>query len=124
MRDTVDRLPLAVAFDTAVVVAFVAIGRRDHGEDPGLAGLVGTAAPFLVGLLLAWLVAHRRDEPIALRTGLIVWPVTVAVGMVGRRLVGEGTALAFVIVATCALGVGMLGWRAVAGLAARRRRTA
>ena len=124
VRASTDRLPLAVAIDTAVVVAFVAIGRRDHGEDPGIAGLAGTAAPFLVGLLVAWLVAGRRGEPTAIRTGLIVWPITVVVGLLGRRVVGEGTALAFVLVATCFLGATLLGWRAIASLVERRRRPA
>ena len=42
------RTPLAAALDTAVVVAFVAIGRRNHDEDEAISGLVETAAPFLI----------------------------------------------------------------------------
>jgi hypothetical protein len=46
---------------------------------------------------------------------VIVWLVTVALGMVLRHtLFDRGTALAFIIVATISLGLLLLGWRAVA----------
>ena len=48
-----NRLPIAAGLDMFVVIAFVAIGRRNHDENPGLAGLVDTAAPFVLGLVLA-----------------------------------------------------------------------
>lgn len=112
MGNPTARMAAAAGIDAAVVVAFVAIGRNNHDEDPGLAGLFSTAAPFLVGLAIGWLVARAWDKPLALRTGLIVWPVTVAAGMIVRRILGDGTALSFVIVATVFLGVTLVGWRA------------
>jgi hypothetical protein len=108
-----DRVPLAVGFDTALVVAFVAIGRRNHDEDPGVLGLLSTAAPFLIGLVAAWVIARAWNEPTRVRTGLMIWPVTVAVGMIVRQVVGDGTALSFVIVATLFVGATLVGWRAV-----------
>ncbi len=107
-----ERTPIAAAVDAGIVTAFVAIGRNNHDEDPGVIGLLSTAAPFLVGLAIAWLVACAWNDPMPIRKGLIIWPVTVAVGMIGRRLVGDGTALSFVIVATVFLGVTLVGWRA------------
>lgn len=121
MDQATTRLAIAAGFDTAVVVAFVAIGRNNHDEDPGIAGLFATAAPFLIGLALGWLVARAWVKPLALRTGLIVWPVTVAAGMIVRRLLGDGTALSFVIVATIFLGVTLVGWRAARMAIASRR---
>ncbi|WP_040491750.1 DUF3054 domain-containing protein [Ilumatobacter nonamiensis] len=112
MDKTTTRLAIAAGVDTAVVVAFVAIGRNNHDEDPGIAGLFSTAAPLLIGLAIGWLVARAWDQPFALRTGLVVWPVTVAAGMIVRRILGDGTALSFVIVATIFLGVFLVGWRA------------
>ncbi len=121
MESSTRRLAVAAGVDTALVVAFVAIGRNNHDEDPGIAGLVATAAPFLVGLAVGWLVARAWEHPFALRTGLIVWPVTVAGGMIVRRIVGDGTALSFVIVASVFLGATIVGWRAArAAIAARR----
>lgn len=119
-----ERAPLAAAIDAGVVTAFVAIGRRNHDEDPGVIGLLSTAAPFLVGLLVAWIVAKAWNDPMPVRTALIIWPVTVIVGMIGRRVVGDGTALSFVIVATIFLGVTLVGWRAIRLAIVARRRTA
>ena len=107
-----ERTPLAAALDAGLVTAFVAIGRRNHDEDPGVIGLLSTAAPFLVGLVVGWLVTKAWEDPTPVRKGLIIWPVTVAVGMLGRRLIGDGTALSFVIVATLFVGATLVGWRA------------
>ncbi|MEM9516422.1 MAG: DUF3054 domain-containing protein [Actinomycetota bacterium] len=118
------RLALAAGLDTAFVVLFVAIGRRNHDQDPAVSGLVETAAPFVIALATAWIVAQAWKRPIALRTGLIVWPLVVGVGMVLRRFVfDDGTATSFVIVATAFLGVFLVGWRAIAALVERPRRT-
>ena len=107
-----ERTPIGAAIDVGLVTAFVAIGRRNHDEDPGVIGLLSTAAPFLVGLVVGWLVAKAWDDPMPIRKGLIIWPITVVVGMIGRRLTGDGTALSFVIVATVFLGATLVGWRA------------
>ena len=117
----IDRVAIAAGIDTALVVAFAAIGRRNHEEDPGVTGLIGTAGPFVVGLVVAWLVATAWNKPFDVRTGLVVWPVTVVVGMIGRRLIGDGTAVSFVIVATLFTGATLVGWRAIrAAIAAKR----
>ena len=117
-----NRLPIAAGLDAFVVVAFVAIGRRNHDENPGIAGLVDTAAPFVLGLALAWTVARAWKEPWSWKTGLIVWIGTVAAGMVLRKFVfDEGTALSFVVVTTVFLGTFLNGWRAIARSLAGRR---
>lgn len=107
-----NRVPLAVGLDVFVVVVFVAIGRRNHDENPGIAGLLETTAPFMIGLVLAWAAARLWREPISVPTGVVVWVVTVALGMLARRfLFDEGTALSFVIVATIFLGTFLNAWR-------------
>ena len=116
------RTPLAVGIDTAIVVAFVAIGRRNHDESEAVSGLVGTAAPFLVALAVAWVVWRVWLAPEAVATGVRVWLTTVVLGMVLRNLVfDDGTAASFVVVATVFLGTFLVGWRAVAALLTRRR---
>ena len=120
-RDIDTRAPLAAGLDTASVVLFVAIGKREHEQDTAVAGLVSTAAPFLIGLLVAWVVFQVWKRPTAWTTGLLIWPVTLVVGMVLRNVVfGDGTAASFVIVATGFLGMMFVGWRALLALHDRR----
>lgn len=108
------RVGVAVALDVASVLLFVAIGRRNHDQDPGVAGVVDTAAPFLFALVIGWVVARAWWRPMSMRTGLIVWAVTIVVGMLARNLVfGDGTATSFVVVATLFTGACLLGWRAI-----------
>jgi hypothetical protein len=110
----------AAAFDVAAVLIFVAIGRRSHDEDGNaLVGALRVAAPFVIGLGLAWSTSRAWRRPEAVDIGVVVWLVTVAAGMLLRRFAFDrGTATSFIIVASIALGVLMLGWR----LVVRRRR--
>jgi hypothetical protein len=108
----------AIAFvvDAVVVLVFAAVGRRSHAEPGAVTGVLETAWPFLTGLALGWAgfaAAHRR-APLAVADAVGLWVPTVAIGMLLRQLTGKGTALSFVIVATVFLGMGLLGWRAVA----------
>ena len=101
--------------DVAVVVAFVAIGRETHDEANQLTAFVKTAAPFLLALGAGWLVTHIWRAPTDVKRGAAVAITTVVGGMVLRRLVfSEGTAFAFIVVATIFLGAGLIGWRAIA----------
>jgi hypothetical protein len=115
----------ALALDAALVLVFAAIGRATHDGDvlgPGGLGLAETAWPFLAALAAAWIVSLAWRRPAAaLRSGIPIWLVTVAGGMLLRAVSGQGTALAFVIVATVTLAVLLIGWRAIA-VAVRRGR--
>lgn len=117
-------LGLAVGLDVFSVVLFVAIGRREHEQGGAFVDVFETAAPFLIGLATAWLVFRAWRRPSKVRTGIMIWPVTVLVGMVVRNLVFDrGTATAFVIVTTLFLGGCFVGWRAVMRAITMRRRT-
>lgn len=107
--------------DVVCVLVFVAIGRASHEEAAGLGGFLSTAWPFLAGLGAGWglLRAWQRPEGIW-PVGAGVWVSTVVVGMVLRALAGQGTALAFVIVASVFLGAALLGWRLVARVVSAR----
>jgi hypothetical protein len=116
------RLPVAIGIDVFVVVLFVAIGRRNHDESSAFAEVLRTAAPFLVGLAVAWTAVRAWQRPTSVWTGVAIWPVTVLVGMVLRRLAFDrGTATSFVVVATVFLGVLLVGWRALVPVVDRRR---
>jgi Protein of unknown function (DUF3054) len=111
----------AGALDAALVVVFVLVGRRSHGEAGDLAGAASTAWPFLLALLAGWLVARAWRAPASRRTGLVVWLVTVALGQGLRGVAGQGSAVSFVVVTAVVLGLFLLGWRGLAALAQRRR---
>lgn len=111
--------------DLVLVVIFAVIGRASHNEgilgDAGL-GLLETVWPFAVALVFAWLVTLAFRRPLAvLRTGVPIWLITVAAGMLLRALSGQGTALAFIIVATLTLLLFLVGWRVVAAAVVRSR---
>lgn len=97
---------MVIAVDLSVVLVFAALGRRFH--DGGLTGVLETAWPFVVGLLVGHAFARGSAD---WRAGLVVWIPTVVGGMVLRQLTGDGTAWSFVLVATGFLGAGLLGWR-------------
>ncbi len=114
---------LALVVDATLVVGFAATGRASHDSDV-LAGLWQTSWPFLSALAAGWLVARAWRRPIApLRTGAIVWAVTLLGGMLLRLASGQGTAVPFIVVAALTLFALLVGWRAAAaGLNALRRR--
>lgn len=119
---TNQQLGLAVGLDVFSVVLFVAIGRRNHEEGASLVDVLETAAPFLIGLALAWLIVRAWRRPTRVSTGVLLWPITVLIGMIVRNLVfGDGTATSFVIVATVFLGACLVGWRAAYKSITRRR---
>lgn len=103
---------LRFTLDVVCIVIFVIIGRRNHDESTDAVGTLRTAAPFLIALLGAWVGAKAWRAPRALATGVVLWIVTVVVGLGVRRFVfGDGTATPFVIVATLVLGLLLVGTR-------------
>jgi hypothetical protein len=106
---------VAAVIDLALVLVFVLIGRDSHREAFSLGGTLQTLWPFLSGLVVGWLVtrAWRRPRGV-LAPGIVIWLLTVAIGMALRVVSGQGIAVSFVIVATIVLGVFLLGWRAIA----------
>jgi hypothetical protein len=112
----------AYVADVALVTLFAATGRASHREDV-IGGLMVTAWPFAVALTVGWLVTRAWRHPFApLRTGAMLWVVTVAGGMLLRVVSDQGVQAAFVTVAATMLGALLIGWRAVATLVVRRRR--
>ena len=116
------RPPLAFGIDVMLILGFAALGRRSHEEGSSVVGIVEVAAPFLIALVVGWLVARAWRAPASLRTGVIVWLVTVVGGLALRSVVFDrGIAPAFCVVALLTLGVLLLGWRAIARYLPRRR---
>lgn len=109
---------VAAVIDLAMIVLFAAIGRRSHDEATALSGLFHTAWPFVVGAAVGWVVTfalyrNKFDAFLVVPTGIVVWVMTVALGMILRAVTGQGTAGAFIVVATVSTAVLLLGWRAL-----------
>ena len=115
------RAARSVVLDVVAVLVFVAIGRRSHGETDALAGVGVTAWPFLAGLAAGWAaLLALRLEPGSAKAGAVAAGATVVVGMLLRHFVaGEGTAVTFVVVATCFLTLFILGRRVLTARVAR-----
>ncbi len=114
-------IALAFGLDVVLVVLFAVIGRASHAEHLTMAGVWQTAWPFLGGLIAGWLITMAWRAPLApVRTGLGVWALTLGGGMLLRIVSGQGTAVAFIIVASIVLLVFLFGWRGIASLVTRR----
>jgi hypothetical protein len=114
------RVLIAALADIASILVFVAIGRRNHNETTAVDGVLTVAAPFLIALLIGWIIARAWKRPMEVDAAFIIWPITVALGMLLRNVVFDrGTALPFIIVATAVTGVFLVGWRLIASRATR-----
>lgn len=112
----------ALVADIVIVIVFAIIGRASHGEALSLGGIATTTWPFLVALLVGWAALFAWRAPMRpVRTGLPLWAVTLAGGMLLRVASAQGTALPFIIVAGVFLLVTLVGWRVVAALIGRRQ---
>ena len=114
---------LALTADVVAVIVFAAIGRLSHDRPDDLLGLLGTAAPFLVGLGAAWALPIVRAHPIGLRAGLVVWGVTVVLGLLLRAgFTGHLPPPSFAVITLVSLGVLLLGWRSISAAVSHRAR--
>lgn len=101
--------------DAIVVVSFVAVGRDSHGFVSDWEETLRVAAPFLIGLAVGIVVVRAWSAPTSLITGLALGIMTLAVGMLLRRIVwDDGTAVTFVIVTGAWLIGWMILWRLIA----------
>ena len=104
----------SAVIDVLCIVIFVAIGRKNHDEGEAAAGIFRVAAPFLIAAVAGWLATQAWKRPLELRTGVIVWLTTIIIGMILRHFVfDDGTATAFIIVATVFLCAFLNGWRSI-----------
>ena len=110
------RLALSAIADVAVIVVFVAIGREEHNSGNSIAGVLETASPFLIALAIGWLATRAWHNPTGIGRGLGIWLVTISAGMNLRHYVfDDGTATAFILVASAFTLAGLVGWRTVTG---------
>lgn len=113
---------IAAIFDLVAVIVFTIIGRASHARAFDFAGFLGTLWPFLVGALIGWLLSRSwRNAERIWPNGVLIWLNTIVFGMFLRALSGQGVQTSFVIVATLATGILLIGWRLVALFVGRAR---
>ncbi|NNG19137.1 DUF3054 domain-containing protein [Naumannella sp. ID2617S] len=96
--------------------------RVSHSQPVHPAGLANTAWPFLVGLLVGWLLSRSWRNTLTLYAAVGVWVCTVGLGLMIRRVTMTGQQPSFTMVASSVLAVFLLGWRLVAFLFLEVRR--
>jgi uncharacterized membrane protein (GlpM family) len=112
---------LALLIDAVIVVVFVLTGRRTHQQATDIAATLGALWPFLAALGAGWLISKAHRAPTHPGRGVIIWAVTIVVGMALRAgVMGQGTATAFVLVAAGFTAAGIIGWRLLFSLIAAR----
>ncbi|MFE6969596.1 DUF3054 domain-containing protein [Isoptericola sp. NPDC057653] len=113
----------AVVCDLVCVVVFTVVGTMSHATSGDLGHVALVGLPFLVGLAVGWLAARAWRAPARVwPTGVAVWFATVVLGLALRPALGVGgVEVSFVVVTALFLGATLLGWRAIASFAARRR---
>ena len=108
------KVGVELTLDIFSVLLFVAVGRRNHNEVVGISGVVEVALPFLIALVFSWVLARAWRSPQALSTGVVIWLITVVLGLALRNLLfDQGTATPFIIVATLVLGALIFGRRLI-----------
>lgn len=114
---------LVFSIDVVLVVVFATFGRGAHSEGLGVVQVWGTAWPFLVGLVVGWLlVVVTRRAAADVSSGVLLWVITLVGGMVIRGL-GDGRVphWSFMIVAALTTAVFLIGWRAIRAAFLRRQ---
>lgn len=116
------RLPATFAVDVVAVVLFSLLGRVSHAEDLAPVDSLITMWPFLVGLVVGWLVLLARHmRPLGYPAAFTLVACGIAIGMLLRHTVShDGTPVGFVIAASTFQTILLVGWRAVARYSARR----
>ncbi len=119
MMDGMQRhLDPAIVVDAACIALFVIIGRSSHHQGNAVIETLRIASPFLIALVATWAAVTALKLPggRTLIGGVLIWLGTVGIGLLLRRFAfDDGTAIAFIIVATLFLGLLMNGWRATIG---------
>lgn len=113
----------AAAADIVLILVFAAIGRDAHHREEPVLGVLLTAWPFLAGAAAGWGLARAWRSPLSVaRAGVPVWLASLVGGMLLRALTAQTVVLPFIIVATLALAVFLVGYRLLLAGAARLRR--
>lgn len=114
----------AFGVDVVLVLIFALVGRLSHAERLKAMDVLTTAWPFLVALVIGWVVTLSWRRTFGLLPALGVWVVTAGGGLLIRKLSGDSTQVPFILVTIFTLGFLLLAWRLIGFLESSRRRRA
>jgi hypothetical protein len=112
---------LAAGADVLAVLVFAAIGRGSHADMVDVFKVLTTASPFLIGLVIGWLVGRAWRAPLRLSVGTAVWVSATVFGLGIRAAFTHRLPVTFVLVAALSLALLLFGWRAAARRIVRHR---
>jgi hypothetical protein len=102
------RRAIAVVIDVAALIAFVAVGLREHAEAPGIVIVLRNAVPILACWLSASLATGVYQE-LGVRTLISNWIVSIPTAVAARSLwVGSPSGWRFATFMLVALGFTLL----------------
>jgi hypothetical protein len=114
---------LLLAGDLIALLIFATIGRMSHERGLSLPGVLGTAAPFVIGwLLVAPLTGIYRAQPrptpgAMARRSALNWALALPIAFGLRALIEQrGIPLSFAVVAGSFTFVTLVGWRSALAL--------
>ena len=106
--------------DVLCLLAFAVVGSFSH--EGGLLDLPRVAWPFLLALLVVWVLPMTRMTSLLVwPTGVMVWAVTSVGGLALRWVTGGGVSGAMPVITIVVLGVLLIGWRLIAHFVERGR---
>lgn len=109
------------ALDLLGLVVFVALGRREHDLDNGIAGFATTLWPFAAAWFGVALATGLYRSPRGWKPAVLTWVIAVPIAILLRITFTDHDFVAsFSIVALCVVGVVELGWRAAVAALSRR----
>lgn len=114
---------MAIVIDLIAIVVFAILARAAHQTDEmqfNALGVAETAWPFLVGVLVAWLLLRifaREADGFSMKAGATVWIITVLTGL-GTWAIrhSDFPHWSFIIVASTVSAILLFGWRGIARL--------
>lgn len=112
-------------FDAVGLVIFAVFGAMAHDRGMSAGTVLGIVWPFAVGALLGWILVRTLSGrwAVDLGAGVTVWLLTLVVGMLLRWVTGDDApAPSFILVATGATALLMLGWRVLVSAVVNRTR--
>ncbi|MEW6583397.1 MAG: DUF3054 domain-containing protein, partial [Actinomycetota bacterium] len=74
------RVTVAAVVDALLILLFAAMGRRAHDEGAGVASVLSTAAPFLIGYAVAAAALRLHRAPLDLARGALAWAAGIPLG--------------------------------------------
>ncbi len=109
-----------VGADLAATLLFVALGVHAHHHREAVLEILDVWYPFAIGVVVAAL-GRRRTTGLRLIDGVVSAAITVATAMVLRTFNGQGTDVAFTVVAFAFVTLFFSLWRGALQLLQRRR---